>query len=208
MYIKGKETITEVPTHTIHYGHIMDGEETVDEVLVMVMRGHCTFTGEDTVEINCHGGTYVVSRVLETVLKRREQDRQSRENLPRGHSKRQDGSVTGRGGHRCTYIRKMSMHCRVRSASSRKCGTGSKRSVRRLFIIQRFIETALDDPEHISVDGYGEVLKEAAEEVIDQLKELIDSSDDGRIMKEGIQTVILGKPNAGKVIPFEYSGGS
>lgn len=61
-----------------------------------------------------------------------------------------------------------------------------------------FIETALDDPEHISVDGYGEVLKEAAEEVIDQLKELIDSSDDGRIMKEGIQTVILGKPNAGK----------
>lgn len=63
-------------------------------------------------------------------------------------------------------------------------------------------------PEHISVDGYGEVLKEAAEEVIDQLKELIDSSDDGRIMKEGIQTVILGKPNAGKVIPSEYSGGS
>ena len=61
-----------------------------------------------------------------------------------------------------------------------------------------FIETALDDPEHISVDGYGEVLKEAAEEVIDQLKELIDSADDGRIMKEGIQTVILGKPNAGK----------
>ena len=61
-----------------------------------------------------------------------------------------------------------------------------------------FIETALDDPEHISVDGYGEVLKEAAEEVIDKLKELIDSSDDGRTMKEGIQTVILGKPNAGK----------
>ena len=53
---KGKETITEVPTHTIHYGHVMDGDETVDE-------------GEDTVEINCHGGTYVVSRVLETVLK-------------------------------------------------------------------------------------------------------------------------------------------
>lgn len=63
----------------------MDGDETVDEVLVMVMRGPRTFTGEDTVEINCHGGTYVVSRVLETVLKA-EQDRQSRENLPRGHS--------------------------------------------------------------------------------------------------------------------------
>ena len=66
---RGKEKITEVPSHTIHYGHIADGEETVDEVLMMVMHGPRTFTGEDTVEINCHGGTYVVSRVLETVLK-------------------------------------------------------------------------------------------------------------------------------------------
>ena len=65
---RGKEKITEVPSHTIHYGHIADGEETVDEVLMMVMHGPRTFTGEDTVEINCHGGTYVVSRVLETVL--------------------------------------------------------------------------------------------------------------------------------------------
>ena len=82
---KGKETITEVPTHTIHYGHVMDGDETVDEVLVMVMRGPRTFTGEDTVEINCHGGTYVVSRAGRIYQE--------------GILKRQDGSVTGRGGH-------------------------------------------------------------------------------------------------------------
>ena len=66
---KGKETITEVPTHTIHYGHVMDGDETVDEVLVMVMRGPRTFTGEDTVEINCHGGVVVMKKVLEAVFK-------------------------------------------------------------------------------------------------------------------------------------------
>ena len=72
---RGKEKITEVPSHTIHYGHIADGEETVDEVLMMVMHGPRTFTGEDTVEINCHGGTYVVSR------DRKVQEQQNRENL-------------------------------------------------------------------------------------------------------------------------------
>ena len=66
---KGRNKITESESHTIHYGHIIDGEETIDEVLVMVMRAPRTFTGEDTVEINCHGGTFVLKRVLETVLK-------------------------------------------------------------------------------------------------------------------------------------------
>ena len=66
---RGKNRISDAESHTIHYGHIMDGSETIDEVLVMVMKGPGTFTGEDTVEINCHGGTFVVKRVLETVLK-------------------------------------------------------------------------------------------------------------------------------------------
>lgn len=66
---RGSRKLAEVPSHTIHYGHITDGDDVIDEVLVMAMRGPKTFTGEDTIEINCHGGTYVVSRVLETVLK-------------------------------------------------------------------------------------------------------------------------------------------
>ena len=66
---KGKKKLSEADSHTIHYGFIKDGGETVDEVLVSVMRAPRTFTGEDTVEINCHGGVYVVQRVLETVLK-------------------------------------------------------------------------------------------------------------------------------------------
>ena len=175
---KGKETITEVPTHTIHYGHVMDGDETVDEVLVMVMRGPRTFTGEDTVEINCHGGTYVVSRVLETVLKAGARPAEAVGDL----------------------IASQNEYALQSSISQLKGSVKNRiKEIREKIIYHTaFIETALDDPEHISVDGYGEVLKEAAEEVIDQLKELIDSSDDGRIMKEGIQTVILGKPNAGK----------
>ena len=66
---KGKEQLSQVGSHTIHYGFIKDKEETIDEVLVSIMRAPRTFTGEDTVEINCHGGTFVVRRVLETVIK-------------------------------------------------------------------------------------------------------------------------------------------
>ena len=66
---RGKQRLSDAESHTIHYGHIIDSGETVDEVLVMAMRSPRTFTGEDTIEINCHGGTFVVRRVLETVLK-------------------------------------------------------------------------------------------------------------------------------------------
>ncbi|VUW95310.1 tRNA modification GTPase MnmE [[Ruminococcus] torques] len=195
---KGKETIAEVPTHTIHYGHVMDGDETVDEVLVMVMRGPRTFTGEDTVEINCHGGTYVVSRVLETVLKAG-----ARPSEPGEFTKRAflNGKMDLSQAEAVIDVITSENEYALQSSISQLKGSVKNRikEIREKIIYHTaFIETALDDPEHISVDGYGEVLKEAAEEVIGQLKELIDSSDDGRIMKEGIQTVILGKPNAGK----------
>ena len=195
---KGKETITEVQTHTIHYGHVMDGDETVDEVLVMVMRGPRTFTGEDTVEINCHGGTYVVSRVLETVLKAGARPAEPGEFTKRAFL---NGKMDLSQAEAVIDVITSENEYALQSSISQLKGSVKNRikEIREKIIYHTaFIETALDDPEHISVDGYGEVLKEAAEEVIDQLKELIDSSDDGRIMKEGIQTVILGKPNAGK----------
>lgn len=195
---KGKETIAEVPTHTIHYGHVMDGDETVDEVLVMVMRGPRTFTGEDTVEINCHGGTYVVSRVLETVLKAGARPAEPGEFTKRAFL---NGKMDLSQAEAVIDVITSENEYALQSSISQLKGSVKNRikEIREKIIYHTaFIETALDDPEHISVDGYGEVLKEAAEEVIDQLKELIDSSNDGRIMKEGIQTVILGKPNAGK----------
>ena len=68
---KGKrpKLLSEQKSHTIHYGYIMDGEQTIDEVLVLLMRGPHSYTGEDTVEINCHGGVYVVKRILELLIK-------------------------------------------------------------------------------------------------------------------------------------------
>ena len=170
----------------------------VDEVLVMVMRGPRTFTGEDTVEINCHGGTYVVSRVLETVLKAGARPAEPGEFTKRAFL---NGKMDLSQAEAVIDVITSENEYALQSSISQLKGSVKNRikEIREKIIYHTaFIETALDDPEHISVDGYGEVLKEAAEEVIGQLKELIDSSDDGRIMKEGIQTVILGKPNAGK----------
>lgn len=162
------------------------------------MRGPRTFTGEDTVEINCHGGTYVVSRVLETVLKAGARPAEPGEFTKRAFL---NGKMDLSQAEAVIDVITSENEYALQSSISQLKGSVKNRikEIREKIIYHTaFIETALDDPEHISVDGYGEVLKEAAEEVIDQLKELIDSSDDGRIMKEGIQTVILGKPNAGK----------
>ncbi len=195
---RGKNRISDAESHTIHYGHIMDGSETIDEVLVMVMKGPGTFTGEDTVEINCHGGTFVVKRVLETVLKN-------------GARAAEPGEFTKRSflnGKRdlsqaeavIDLINSENEYALQSSVSQLKGSIKNKINDIRNKIIYHtaFIESALDDPEHISVDGYGEKLKIAAEEIIEELQILIRSADNGKVMKEGINTVIVGKPNAGK----------
>ena len=162
------------------------------------MKAPGTFTGEDTVEINCHGGTFVVKKVLELVLKNGASPAEPGEFTKRAFL---NGKMDLSQAEAVIDVINSENEYALQSSVSQLKGSVKKKinDIREKIIYHTaFIETALDDPEHISVDGYGEVLKEAAEEVIDQLKELIDSSDDGRIMKEGIQTVILGKPNAGK----------
>ena len=194
----GKNKISEAESHTIHYGHIKDGVETIDEVLVMVMKGPGTFTGEDTVEINCHGGTFVVKRVLETVLKN-------------GARAAEPGEFTKRSflnGKRdlsqaeavIDLINSENEYALQSSISQLKGSIKNKiNNIRNKIIYHTaFIETALDDPEHISVDGYGEKLKTIVKDIIEELMVLIRSADNGRVMKEGINTVIVGKPNAGK----------
>ena len=195
---KGKETITEVPTHTIHYGHIMDGDETVDEVLVMVMRGPRTFTGEDTVEINCHGGTYVVSRVLETVLKAGARPAEPGEFTKRAFL---NGKMDLSQAEAVIDVITSENEYALQSSISQLKGSVKNRikEIREKIIYHTaFIETALDDPEHISLDGYGERLELTIEGAVDRIEKLLASSDNGRILKEGISTVIVGKPNAGK----------
>ena len=195
---KGKKKLSEADSHTIHYGFIKDGGETVDEVLVSVMRAPRTFTGEDTVEINCHGGVYVVQRVLETVLKNGARPAEPGEFTKRAFLNgkmdlSQAEAVIDVITSKNEYALQSSVN-QIRGSVKKKIETMRET----LLYHTAFIETALDDPEHISVDGYGETLEKELIPIREELKKLIDSAGNGRIIKEGIQTVILGKPNAGK----------
>ena len=195
---KGRNKITESESHTIHYGHIADGGETIDEVLVMVMRAPRTFTGEDTVEINCHGGTFVLKRVLETVLKNGARAAEPGEFTKRAFL---NGKMDLSQAEAVIDVINSENEYALQSSISQLKGNIKNKinDIRKKIIYHTaFIESALDDPEHISVDGYGETLKSEAEKIIDELEILIRSADNGRVMKEGINTVIVGKPNAGK----------
>ena len=176
----GKKDIREVGSHTIHYGFIYDGEEVVDEVLVMIMKGPHTYTGEDTVEIDCHGGVYAMKRVLETVLK--------------------NGAIIAEPEAVMDVIQaKNSMA--LKSSVEQLKGSVQKaiREIRARLLHQiAYIETALDDPEHFDLTGYPQELLEIVEKESENISDLLKTADDGRMIQEGIKTVILGKPNAGK----------
>ena len=195
---KGKKKLSEADSHTIHYGFIKDGGETVDEVLVSVIRAPRTFTGEDTVEINCHGGVYVVQRVLETVLKNGARPAEPGEFTKRAFL---NGKMDLSQAEAVIDVITSKNEYALQSSVSQLRGSVKKKieTMRETLLYHTaFIETALDDPEHISVDGYGETLEKELIPIREELKKLIDSAGNGRIIKEGIQTVILGKPNAGK----------
>ena len=195
---KGKKTLSEEKSHTIHYGYILDQDEPIDQVLVMIMRGPKTFTGEDTVEINCHGGTYVVKRVLDTVIKNGARPAEPGEFTKRAFL---NGKMDLSQAEAVIDVITSKSEYALQSSISQLKGSVKKRiaDIRsRIIYHTAFIETALDDPEHIDIDGYGEKLRVVVEEILEELQKLIDSSDSGRIMKDGIQTVIVGKPNAGK----------
>ena len=190
--------LMEQKSHTIHYGYIVDGEETIDEVLVMLMRGPHSYTGEDTVEINCHGGVFVVKRILELLIKSGARPAEPGEFTKKAFlNGRLDLSQAEAVGD---LIASQNEYALQSSVNQLKGNIRDKISDLRNKIIYHtaFIESALDDPEHISVDGYGEELESSATEMMEEIKKLIDSADDGRILKEGINTVILGKPNVGK----------
>ena len=195
---KKEKKISEQKTHTIHYGYIVDGEETIDEVLVMLMRGPHSYTGEDTVEINCHGGVYVTKRILETVLKYGARPAEPGEFTKRAFL---NGKMDLSQAEAVIDVIHSQNEYALQSSVNQLRGSVQKviREIREKILYHTaFIETALDDPEHISVDGYGQTLEKVVDELLVQMKRLIDTADDGRIMREGINTVIVGKPNAGK----------
>ena len=191
---KGKE----LKDHAIHYGYIIEGQETIDEVLVMVMKGPHSFTGEDTVEINCHGGVYVVKRILDIVIRNGARPAEPGEFTKRAFL---NGKMDLSQAEAVIDVINSKNEYALKSSVSQLKGNVQKKikEIREQIIYHTaFIETALDDPEHISVDGYGDTLKTTVNYLIHELDVLLKKSDNGRIIKEGIKTVIVGKPNAGK----------
>lgn len=195
---KTEKVLSTQKSHTIHYGFIVDGEDTIDEVLILLMRGPHSYTGEDTVEIDCHGGVFVTRKVLETVLKYGARPADPGEFTKRAFlNGRMDLSQAEAV---IDVINSQNEYALQSSVNQLKGSVHKKIDEIRSEILHHtaFIETALDDPEHYDIDGYAKDLEKVVDHLLKKVQRLIDTADDGRIMKEGVRTVIVGKPNAGK----------
>lgn len=196
----GKKNIKleNVESHTIHYGFIFDRENMIDEVMVSVMRGPRSFTAEDTVEINCHGGILIMNRILELVVKNGARMAEPGEFTKRAFL---NGRIDLSEAEAVMDVISSKNDLALKSSVLQLRGFVSDKikKLREEIIYEiAFIESALDDPEHINLEGYPEKLGIKVDHLLKDVDKLISSSDNGKIIKEGINTVIVGKPNAGK----------
>ena len=195
---KGNKKVSEMDTHTIHYGYIKDGDEVIDEVMLLIMKAPRSYTTEDTVEIDCHGGILVMKKILETVLKYGARPAEPGEFTKRAFL---NGRIDLSQAESVIDVINAKNEFALKSSVSQLRGSVlEKIKELRASVIHEiaFIESALDDPEHIDIDGYPEELRVIVDNLLIEVNKLLKSSDNGKVIKEGINTVIVGKPNAGK----------
>lgn len=195
-----KETkiMSEQPGYTVHYGMAVDGEQVLDEVLVMLMRGPHSYTAEDTVEIDCHGGRLVMQKILETVLKNGARAAEPGEFTKRAFL---NGRLDLSQAEAVMDLIQSKNEMALKSSLAQLKGTVRQEieKLRAAILYEMaYVEAALDDPEHISLEGYSEELLGKIKDIQNEVEKLLKGSENGRMLKEGIKTVILGKPNAGK----------
>ena len=195
--------------NTIHFGHIIDPEQkiTLDEVMVSVMKHPHSYTTEDTVEINTHGGIFLLHRILELVLREGARLAEPGEFTRRAFL---GGRIDLGEAEAVMDLISSQNEFALESSASQLTGvlSGKIRSLRARVIHElAFIESALDDPENYDTEQYPQQLKKTVQELIGEMDALLFNADDHRILKEGIRTAIIGRPNAGKSSLLNYLAG-
>lgn len=190
--------LTDVASHTVHYGHIVSNEKVIDEVLVIVMRAPNTYTREDVVEIDCHGGILVTRKVLEACIDAGASPAQPGEFTKRAFL---NGRIDLSQAEAVIDVINSKNDYALKSSVNQLDGVLSRkiRKIREIIINHvAYIEAALDDPEHIFLDNYVDNVKNDVDNCVNIVDNLVKNAENGRIMHDGINTVILGKTNAGK----------
>lgn len=185
-------------SHTIHYGFIVDNGKVIDEVMVLLMKKPNSYTREDVVEIDSHGGPFIVKKILETVLKNGAVLAEPGEFTKRAFL---NGRIDLAQAEAVMKLISSENNYALDSALSQLEGNLSKyiENIRQDILHDMgYIEAALDDPEHYELGEFRFELKDKLQNDREKLNELIEHFDDGRMKSEGINTVIVGKPNAGK----------
>ncbi|NLL70985.1 MAG: tRNA uridine-5-carboxymethylaminomethyl(34) synthesis GTPase MnmE [Epulopiscium sp.] len=197
---KSKKVLQEQRSHTIHYGWIIDPdtEEVIDEVLMMLMKGPNTYTREDVIEINCHGGMIVIQKILQLLLKNGAQLAEPGEFTKRAFL---NGRIDLSQAEAVIDIINAQTELSLQSSISQLGGTLSqkvKNLRQELLEMIAHIEASIDYPEYDMEELTYEMIQSKTEMLLDQVNDFIRTADTGRMIREGIQTVIIGKPNVGK----------
>ena len=191
--------LTKYPSHTINYGHIIEDNNTIDEVLISIMKAPNSFTGEDIVEINCHGGIATTNKVLELVLNHGARMAEPGEFTKRAFLNGKMDLVEAESVMDVIDAKTESQRKLAINGLEGKISELIRSIIDTLLDLNSNIEVNIDYPEYEDIEVVTkEKIKDISLYINKELGKLLEESENGKIIKEGIDTLILGKPNVGK----------